>query len=584
MARRVLVAVSGGSDSVALLRALDLDPELELVVAHLDHQLRSDATDDAEFVRALCAHLDRTCVIEAVDVGAIAASERRNVEEVGRTVRYAFLARIAREHRCDIVVTAHTRNDQAETVLLQLLRGSAHPGGITEREGRIVRPLLAFSKDDLRAWLDGLGQDWREDVGNRDLARDRAWIRREVLPKLERRRPGATTRLARFGQLQRDQAAFLRDEAERRFGRGSIARAALARAPRALQRDVLSLLVRSHGGDVDALHLEALLDALPGRTTVRRDLPGGMRIRILPDRIDVVASGGLSRGDPASDEAAGDEAASDEAARDDAGGDVRIERADALPDGIPTEWLDDGPLLLRAPQPGDRIRLRGGTRSVADVLSEAGVPREERAGVRLLARDQQVIWIDGVEVADGLDEAAADPDRGWMRRALALADRAAEAGELPVGALLVREGAVVGEGINRREASHDPSAHAELEAMRVAAQRDGDWRLLGTTLYVTLEPCPMCAGAILESRIERVVWGAPNEREGALGSVVDLAAGPWKRVPERRSGVLARESSWRLKRFFEAKRDRGQAPNGSSADPGGERPGSARASNDLPSS
>jgi tRNA(Ile)-lysidine synthase len=548
-AHRVLLAVSGGSDSMALLRAVAGAPGLETVVAHLDHRLRDDAAADAAFVRASCERLGVPVVIEEADVGAIAARERRNVEEVGRTVRYAFFARVARAHGCDVVVTAHTRNDQAETVLLQLLRGSAHPRGIAPREGRVVRPMLELSKDDLRGWLDRIGQAWRDDVGNRDLARDRAWLRREVLPRLERRRPGAVVRLARFGQLQRDQADFLAAEAERRFGSGPLARVALAAAPPSLQREALGRLVRSHGGEVDALHLEALRAALPGRAAVRRDLPGGVRVRMLGERIDVVPVGadeGVSE--------VGQVGASD----------VLVDRPEALPEGLPASLLDDGPWTLRTPRAGDRIRLRGGTRRVADVLAEAGVPREERADRRLLARDGQVVWIDGIEVADGIDEVAADPDRGWMRRALSLADRAAADGELPVGALLVRDGQVIGEGVNRRERASDPSAHAELEAMRAAAAREGDWRLEGTTLYVTLEPCPMCAGAILESRIERVVWGAANLREGAFGSVVDLAAGPWKRVPELRSGVLAREAAWRLRRFFEARRQDG---DGSATEP-----------------
>jgi len=201
-ASRVLVAVSGGSDSVALLRALSGAPDLELVVAHLDHGLRDDAAEDAAWVAATCERLDVPCVLGTAPVGSIASRERRNVEEVGRTVRYAFLTRIARERACDVVATAHTRSDQAESVVLQLLRGSAHPRGIEPRHGRVVRPLLELSKDDLRGWLDGLGQDWREDLSNRDMSRDRAWLRHQVLPRLERRRPGAVARLARFGHLR----------------------------------------------------------------------------------------------------------------------------------------------------------------------------------------------------------------------------------------------------------------------------------------------------------------------------------------------------------------------------------------------
>ena len=536
-ARRVLLAVSGGSDSVALLRALSGAPDLELVVAHLDHGLRDDASEDAAWVSATCGRLDVPCVLGAAPVGSIASRERRNVEEVGRTVRYAFLTRIARERACDVVATAHTRSDQAESVLLQLLRGSAHPRGIEPRHGRVVRPLLELSKDDLRGWLDGLGQDWREDLSNRDMARDRAWLRHQVLPRLERRRPGAVARLARFGHLQREQADVLADEARRRFGDGPLARGALAGAPAALQREALARLIRSAGGEADSLHLDALVEAVRGRGSTRRDLPGGVRVRILPERVDVVPSE-ARRGGPSGSAVT----------------ERTIRSADELPAGLPASLLDEGPWTLRAPRPGDRIRLPGGSRKVSDVLTDAKVPREDRHAIGLLARGDEVAWIEGTAVTAGLDEAAADPDRPWMRRALALADEAAAAGELPVGAVVVRDGIVVGEGRNLRESAADPSAHAEIEAMRDAAAREGDWRLAGATLYVTLEPCPMCAGAMLQSQLSRVVWGAANRRDGAFGSVVDLGAGPWKRVPERRGGVLAREAGRRLERFFAARR------------------------------
>jgi len=537
-ARRVLLAVSGGSDSVALLRALSGAPGLEVVVAHLDHGLRDDAQQDAAWVQATCARLDVPCVLESAPIGSIASREGRNVEEVGRTVRYAFLARIARQRACDVVATGHTRSDQAESVLLQLLRGAAHPRGIEPRRGRVVRPLLELSKDDLRGWLDGLGQDWREDASNRDTARDRAWIRIQVVPRLERRRPGAVARLARFGHLQREQADLLADEARRRFGDGPLARDALLAAPPALQREALARLIRAAGGEAESLHLDAILAALRGEGATRRDLPGGVRIRVLPDRADVVPSqdGRFGPHRPAMAERT-------------------IRTPDQLPPGLPASLVDDGPWTLRAPRPGDRIRLPGGRRKVSDVLIDAKVPREDRPAIGVLARGDEVVWIEGTCVAACLDEAAADPDRPWMRRALELADEAAEAGELPVGAVVVREGRIVGEGRNGRESAADPSAHAEIEAMRDAATREGDWRLAGATLYVTLEPCPMCAGAVLQTRLERVVWGAANRRDGAFGSVVDLAAGPWKRVPERRGGVLARDAARRLERFFATRRD-----------------------------
>ena len=552
-ARRVLVATSGGSDSVAVLRALAADPDLDVVAAHLDHRLRPTSHADATWVADTCAELGVPLAMDATDVRAVRDDVGGNLEAVAREVRYAFLTRAAKAHACDVVATAHTRDDQAETVLLQLLRGTAHPRGIEPRRGSVVRPALVLGKADLRGWLDGLGQAWREDGDNRDLSRDRAWLRHEVLPTIERRRPGSLVRLARFADLQRDQAAFLAAEAARRFRLDAPARASLAAAPVALQREVLAHLVRDAGGGVDVAHLDAALAALPGTDPWRADLPGGVRLRIGRDRVDALPPPDPApepSPEPSPEPPPGSLAPAGEGTPDA----VEVATPDALPDGAPATLLEDGPWRLRTARPGDRIRLSGGTRTVRDVLRDAGVPREGRDAVRVLARGDRVGWIDGVAVAEGHDPDAVDPDRAFMRRALDLAREAAAAGETPVGAVVVRDGVVLGEGRNAREADADPTAHAELVALRAAADRDGDWRLSGATLYVTLEPCPMCAGAMIQTHVERVVYGAPNPRDGAFGSVVDLAAGPFKRMPEVRGGVRASEARALLERFFAARR------------------------------
>ena len=113
-------------------------------------------------------------------------------------------------------------------------------------------------------------------------------------------------------------------------------------------------------------------------------------------------------------------------------------------------------------------------------------------------------------------------DERWMKAAFAEAERARELGEVPVGALVVFEERVVGVGFNRRETDHDPLAHAEILAIREAAEALGRWRLTGCELFVTLEPCPMCAGAIVNSRLDRLVYGASDPRAGAAGTVFDL--------------------------------------------------------------
>jgi tRNA(adenine34) deaminase len=148
-----------------------------------------------------------------------------------------------------------------------------------------------------------------------------------------------------------------------------------------------------------------------------------------------------------------------------------------------------------------------------------------------------------------------------MRRAIALAERAAAAGEVPVGAVVVRNGALLGEGWNRPIAAHDPSAHAEIEALRAAARHVGNYRLPGADLFVTLEPCPMCAGAIVHARITRVVYGAADPKGGACGSVFDLLPSD-QRFNHRTAcdgGVLADACGELLRGFFAARRKgRGQ--------------------------
>ncbi len=148
-------------------------------------------------------------------------------------------------------------------------------------------------------------------------------------------------------------------------------------------------------------------------------------------------------------------------------------------------------------------------------------------------------------------------DERWMRRALDLADRAErEDDEIPVGALLVSaEGEILGEGWNRNITEHDPSAHAEIVAMRTAGRRLGNHRLVGCTLYVTLEPCAMCAMAMVHARIARVVYAASDPKTGAAGSVFDLLADPrHNHRVQVQGGVLAEEASARLSAYFRRKR------------------------------
>ena len=145
-------------------------------------------------------------------------------------------------------------------------------------------------------------------------------------------------------------------------------------------------------------------------------------------------------------------------------------------------------------------------------------------------------------------------DEQWMRAAIRQAILAETLDEVPIGAVIVRDGAVIAEAHNTRETQKDPLGHAEIGAIAQAAKILGGWRLIGCTLYVTLEPCPMCAGAVIKARIPRVVFGAYDKKAGAMGTVYDLAEGKLNHRPEVRGGVLESECARLLSSYFRNKR------------------------------
>ena len=151
-------------------------------------------------------------------------------------------------------------------------------------------------------------------------------------------------------------------------------------------------------------------------------------------------------------------------------------------------------------------------------------------------------------------------DNDFMQIALKLAQQAAAAGEVPVGAIVVKDGEIIGRGSNAPITTHDPTAHAEIRAMRDAAQYLGNYRLVGCTLYVTLEPCAMCSGAIQHARIAKLIYGASDPKTGACGSVVNLMAEPkLNHHTEISGGVLAAECGALLSSFFSARRKKAKS-------------------------
>ena len=229
---RVCAAVSGGADSVALLLALveanRAKESLGVVLSavHVHHGLRGVAADaDEAFVRQLCEHFDVPHVVERVDVAARQAAEREGLEEAARELRYAVFWELMKSGKADVVATAHTLDDQAETVVMKLLRGAWTEGigGIApvvetagqEQRGRIVRPLLSARRVEVEAYLRQRGQTWREDATNRDVSLTRNRVRHELMPTLRKFNPGIEVALARLSQIARDEEAFWQAEVAR---------------------------------------------------------------------------------------------------------------------------------------------------------------------------------------------------------------------------------------------------------------------------------------------------------------------------------------------------------------------------------
>lgn len=545
-ASRLVVAVSGGGDSVAALwlaHAAALNP----VVAHFDHGLRTESGQDAEFVEQLSSELGLAFAAARADVAAVAKARGWNVEDAARRLRYAFLHRVLKERAPGgVIVVAHTLEDQAETVLLQLLRGVAYPAGMRARRGAVVRPLLGERRADLRSYLRALGQEWREDATNLGVDRNRAWLRNDILPRLEERFPAAQERLAGTARVQAEAAAALRELAERRFPDEAVRLAAWRREPVALRKAALVERLRAAGAaptaelldEVDAAALGAAHEGASAPPW-RASLPGGGQVSVAYGELRVQGASRATTGERAEE--------------------TPVTQASQLPVGVDPAVLEGGRgLVLRRRRPGDRIHLAAGSKLVSDLLIDAKVPREERDELLLLADGAEVLWVEGVAVAHGAGEEGSyglEGERRLMRRALRQAELAAAAGEVPVGAVVVAaDGRLLAEAHNRTEELADPTAHAELLALRAAARAAGEWRLEGATLYVTLEPCPMCFGAVLQTRLARVVYGADNLREGALGGVTDLRGEGWKRVPEVRGGVEAAAAARLLKGAFSALR------------------------------
>jgi len=425
---RLAVGLSGGADSVALLCALaQRSRELGLVLhaAHLHHGLRGEEADaDLEFCRELAARLRIPFHQARVDTAAEARANpaigkpAESIEEAARRLRYSWFQQLLSNVPLDAVATAHTLDDQAETVLAKFLRGAWTEGlaGISPRleTAGAVRPLLKTTRAEIEAFLKAIGQSWREDSSNRQLSFTRNRIRHELLPQLESWNPQLRTHLANMAALARDEEAWWSAELDRiapqlilrgrpvrgggRAASGGIALdcTRLAVLAPALQRRLLRRAAFEFDAEPDFAATESLLNlALHGRAGQRLELARGLTAERTPRELRLFVSLGAS---PKSKSAPAPPPAEYEVAIP---GDIDAPAfAISLRIGRAGPESPKAAATLRNWRAGDRVRLRysSGPRKVKEVLDLLKVKGSDRALWPVLELDGRLIWMQGVEL------------------------------------------------------------------------------------------------------------------------------------------------------------------------------------------
>ncbi|MCM2356667.1 MAG: tRNA lysidine(34) synthetase TilS [Geobacteraceae bacterium] len=416
---RVIVAVSGGADSVALLDILaSLQPlRLNLIVAHLNHSLRGAESDgDEAFVRELAARYGLPCEAGRADVRELSRREKLSLEEAGRVARHAFLRRLAAQYRADAIALAHHADDQAETVLMRLLRGAGATGlaGIAPKTGdKLVRPLLGVTRREIEAYLRRRGLVYRTDSSNAETKFLRNRVRHELLPALATYNPSIRDRLVATAEaLAADEALLeeITDAAFARHGEESDGAATLwlpgVRGEAAglrlrLYRRAI-LLAKGDLARIGARHLRAIDQLIfSGRPSGSLALPDGARVARSYDRVSFTTSPGeapamgyemVLEGPGTYPVPGGGKLLVEEAAPPASWGGIAARVAYFDAEAAPFPWL------VRTFRGGDRIVPLGmsGSKKVKNVFIDAKVPRASRKRVPLLFSGERLIWICGL--------------------------------------------------------------------------------------------------------------------------------------------------------------------------------------------
>ncbi|MCR4394122.1 MAG: tRNA lysidine(34) synthetase TilS [Dehalococcoidales bacterium] len=430
--QKILVAVSGGPDSVCLLHLLySLQNELgiSLQIAHLNHRLRgAESEADARYVSSLAEKLKIPCTVTEADVREYRQQHRLSLEEAAREVRYAFLARVAREAGAGRVATGHTLNDHLETILLHFIRGTGIQGlrGLRacqtlEFSGErltVIRPLLGFRREETEEYCRIHSLSPRQDISNFSLSLLRNRVRHELLPLLQKYNEGIYDVLSRIGQIMDDEIAFLDSQVDRVWSQIAsqedmvliLVKDGLKNLPRALQRHLLRRALASQLGtlkDIEMRHIEEMLQALmlpPGR---KISLPRGLYFEVEYQRyllgrqierlIPFPEIHGIYRLNiPGKTVLPGWEI------------EAEILPADQIPvTGIRDEFtacfdfaITGADLILRTRKKGDRFQPLGMSqiKKVGEFMLDARIPRSWRDRIPVICSPRQIIWLAGCRI------------------------------------------------------------------------------------------------------------------------------------------------------------------------------------------
>ena len=288
----VIVGLSGGADSVYLLRILNSIKEemnLKITAVHINHMIRKEAVDDQKFVQDLCGQLSIPCKIFEIDVKQIAKREKMSLEEAGRKARYDAFAKTMKKYNADKIAIAHHQNDQAETFLYRVVRGTGiyGAGAMREKDGNLIRPLLCVKKEEIVKYLKETGQTWVEDASNQDDTFARNQIRNQVIPRLEMINEQAVEHIGWLCEDIKEVTTYLTDQIEEAFLRCTkpieqgfeINCDHLLLENRWIQKQIFKKVLEETAGkkkDLERRHVEDLLNLAENGTGKRISLPYNM--------------------------------------------------------------------------------------------------------------------------------------------------------------------------------------------------------------------------------------------------------------------------------------------------------------------